>query len=239
LDALAEHRKAAGLTATSIHWGVLDQLGMTLDASVRAYLASLGLMAMPPAAALGALGKILRIRPAQIGVVDVKWATLGRAATHLGKSSRTAHLVESTQGGGEEDGLRRKLSKLPAAERQPEVAKFLIERLAHILQLPLDRVDPQKALPALGVDSLLAMQVQATIRQQLGLELPALELLRGASVSAVAGSLSTMLEGGGAAPPPVVVEKTEVQIERQVDNMSESEVDTILRAMLEAQEARQ
>ncbi len=238
LDALAEHRTAAGLTATSIHWGVLDQLGMTLDASVRTYLASLGLMAMPPAAALGALGKILRIRPAQIGVVDVKWATLGRSATHLGRSSRTAHLVESTQGGGEEDGLRRKLSKLPAAERQPEVAKFLIERLAHILQLPIDRVDPQKALPALGVDSLLAMQVQATIRQQLGLELPALELLRGASVSAVAGSLSTMLEGGGAAQAPVVVEKTEVQIERQVDNMSESEVDTILRAMLEAQEAR-
>ncbi|MFO0727907.1 MAG: SDR family NAD(P)-dependent oxidoreductase [Myxococcota bacterium] len=241
LDALAEHRAALGLPATAVQWGVLDQLGMTLDASVRNYLASLGLIAMAPAAVLEALGKVLRVQPAGIGVVDVRWSVLGRSAPHLLSSSRTEHLIGDSGQGSEEDGYKRKLAKMASAERTGELQGFLTERLAAILQLPADRIDAQKALPALGVDSLLAMQVQATIRQQLGLELPALELLRGASLSAVAGRLSSMMEGGGApaaAAPAAAPKAPEAQIERQVESMSESEVDSILRAMLEAQEAR-
>src|SRR5207245_4531674 len=88
LDALAEHRAARGLAGTSIHWGVLGEIGMAADESVRAYLESLGLHPMPPATALAALARVLRIRPPQIGIIDVSWPTLGRAAPQPGGSPR-------------------------------------------------------------------------------------------------------------------------------------------------------
>ena len=52
---------------------------MAGDQSVRAYLESLGLRAMPPASALAALGRVLRVRTHEIGIMDVAWPTLGRA----------------------------------------------------------------------------------------------------------------------------------------------------------------
>src|SRR5205807_1861086 len=150
------------------------------------------------------------------------WATLVRSAPHLARSSRTKHLAGKTAAKGESEAeqLRRHLTGLSVEDRQSEIARFLTDRLAHILQLPRERVDPQKSLSALGVDSLLSMQVQLTIREQLGLEIPALELLRAGSLAQVAGSLSVKLEGGDKAPspPPAKPEaRAEAQIEKQVD----------------------
>jgi acyl transferase domain-containing protein/acyl carrier protein len=239
LDALAEHRAAQGLAGMSVHWGVLGEIGMAGDESVRAYLESLGLHAMPPASALAALKRVLRIPTPQIGIIDVSWPTLGRAAPHLGRSPRTAHLVGEAAGGGRSDveQLRQHLSSLAPEAREGEIARFLSERLAHILQLPIDRLDPQKSLSALGVDSLLSMQVQGTIREALGVEIPALELLRAGSLVQVAATLSARLEGGAAAAPAPAPATALADIERQVGNMSESEVESILRAMLEAESA--
>ena len=65
----------------------------------------------------------------------------------------------------------------------------------------------------------------------------ALDLLRAGSLVQVALSLSTRLEGGAAAAPAPAADTAKAQIERQVSNLSESEVDSILRAMLEAEKA--
>jgi acyl transferase domain-containing protein/NAD(P)-dependent dehydrogenase (short-subunit alcohol dehydrogenase family)/acyl carrier protein len=238
LDALAEHRAARGLSGTSIQWGVLGGTGMAADESVRAYLESLGLHAMPASATLAALKRVLRLRAPQIGIIDVTWPTLGQAAPHLARSPRTAHLVGEAAGGApsEVEQLRRHLASLAPEARQGEIARFLSERLAHILQLPLDRLDPTRSLSALGVDSLLSMQVQGTIREALGVEIPALDLLRAESVNQVASTLATRLEGGvPVVPAPAPADVAQAQLEQQVNSLSESEVDTILRAMLEAE----
>nr|APZ78844.1 polyketide synthase [Stigmatella aurantiaca] len=240
LDALAEHRAAQGLAAASIHWGVFGESGMAQGEAVRAYLESLGLHAMPPASVLGALKQVLRLRAPQIGIFDISWPKLGRAAPNLGRTLRTAHLIGDSQNGAqsEVERLRRHLSGLTLEARQPEIERFLTERLALILQIPVERVDPQKPLSMLGVDSLLSMQVQGTIREALGIEIPALELLRGGSLVQVASTLSAKFDGPAAVAPAAAPSTEASQIERQVNNMSESEVETILRAMLEAQEGK-
>jgi acyl carrier protein len=239
LDALAEFRAARGRAGTSVHWGVLGEFGMAGDETVRAYLESLGLHAMAPADALAALKRVLRFRAPQAGIADVSWPTLAKAAPHLARSARTAHLAGEAAGGAasEVEQLRRHLAGLAAEAREAEVARFLAERLAHILQLPVARLDPQKSLSALGVDSLLSMQVQMTIREALGVEIPALELLRAGSLLQVASTISARLEGGAAAAPAPAAETPLAEIERQVGSMSESEVESILRAMLEAEKA--
>jgi acyl carrier protein len=212
---------------------------MAGDESVRAYLESLGLHAMPPASALAAFKRVLRLRTPQAGILDVSWPVLGQAAPHLRRSARTAQLAGDDQGGArsEVEQLRQHLASLAVEAREAEIARFLAERLAHILQLPVERLDPQKSLSALGVDSLLSMQVQATIREALGVEIPALELLRAGSLLSVAATLAARLEGGGAAAPAPPPETAQAEIARQVSSMSESEVESILRAMLEAEQA--
>nr|APZ78727.1 polyketide synthase [Myxococcus sp.] len=241
LDALAEHRAARGLAAVSIHWGVLGEFGMAQDEAVRTYLESLGLNPMAPATVLTALKRVLRLRTAQLGLFDVQWSKLGRAAPHLGKSARTEHLLGSAQGGGqnEADQLRVHLAGLSTDDRRPELEKFLVNRLASILQIPTERVEPQKPLSLLGVDSLLSMQVQRTIREALGIEIPALELLRAGSLVEVAGNLSAKFDGPSPVAPPPAAVTEEAVIEQQVNSMSESELDTMLQAMLAAQNVQE
>jgi hypothetical protein len=67
-------------------------------------------------------------------------------------------------------------------------------------------------------------------------EIPALDLLRAESVNQVASTLATRLEGGvPVVPAPAPADVAQAQLEQQVNSLSESEVDTILRAMLEAE----
>jgi acyl carrier protein len=192
---------------------------------------------MPPASVLAALKRVLRLHTPQLGLFDVSWPKLGRAAPHLSRTLRTAHLIGDAQGGAQSEAerLRQHLAALSPEARQPELERFLAERLAIILQVPVERVDPQKPLSMLGVDSLLSMQVQGAIREALGIEIPALELLRGGSLIQVASTLSAKFDGPPVEAPAPVAGAGESQIERQVNNMSESEVDAMLRAMLEAQ----
>lgn len=249
MDALAEHRFARGLPGLSVQWGVIDETGMASGDAVRAYLKAMGLAPMPADAALHVLSRVMRLGVSQVGIADVDWPALFAAAPHLGRTPRMRALAANGAESSAGSSLGAQWKALAPEARVEAIAAFLIEQLAETLRMDGAKIDPHAPLPALGIDSLLAMQVQEIIRRRVGLEVPALELLRGATVAQLAKKMSALLAAPGANEASNVPTGSNASnastvstastadvaapaIDKQVEEMSDAEVDAMLESLL-------
>jgi acyl carrier protein len=70
----------------------------------------------------------------------------------------------------------------------PSVSRLFIHT-ARVLGTTVDRVDPRRPLRDLGLDSLMAIQLKNTLRQDLGVEIPASRLLGDESAASIAADI--------------------------------------------------
>jgi acyl carrier protein len=57
------------------------------------------------------------------------------------------------------------------------MVEIMAEQIAKILRLPASKVDVNRPLPDLGVDSLMALEIQMTIEKQFGVDVPSMEFV--------------------------------------------------------------
>src|SRR5262249_41531952 len=96
------------------------------------------------------------------------------------------------------DGGAGGLSGLPAVVSPGRLVDVLRDRVAAVLGLAPERVDLDRPLMALGLDSLTAMELKAEIESSLGAALPLTMLLEGSSVRSLAAKASVQLDGAQA-----------------------------------------
>ena len=181
LDSLAAYRHARGLPSTSINWGALGEVGMATDEDLRRNFQLMGITPFTPEDAMSALTATLRFQPAQIGIMDVDWVQWGKFEPTGGKSLRFAHLT-GARNGGVNASVSESLRHLPAEERFEIVELMLAGQIAQTMRIPPERIDVKQSLTDMGVDSLMAVQLQIAINTAFGVELSALELTRDVSI---------------------------------------------------------
>ncbi len=81
------------------------------------------------------------------------------------------------------------LAALDPAERRPMLQAWLRERAAAILGVPASRIGDRQPLTGLGLDSLSAVELKASVEGELGLPVPLSELLRGVGIAELADDL--------------------------------------------------
>ncbi|MFD8143196.1 SDR family NAD(P)-dependent oxidoreductase [Streptomyces sp. NPDC059708] len=182
LDALATHRRAAGLPATALAyglWAVNTGLGGELtDADVEK-MNRLGLPALPESRGLELFDEALRTRHALLAPLPVDPAALHargtdvppllRAAVARPTTARRA-AANSAPGG---DGLARKLAALTAAERGRALLDLVATQVAAVLgHESADNVGADRAFKELGFDSLAAVELRNALNAATGLRLP-------------------------------------------------------------------
>ncbi|MDH6229287.1 acyl transferase domain-containing protein/acyl carrier protein, partial [Streptomyces sp. MJP52] len=184
LDALAQHRHAHDLPATSIAWGPWAGGGLvTSEGEER--LGRQGLPVMDPEHALAALGMAVAAEEATVAVADVDWARFVPPFTALRPSPLLAELPEANTTRIEADGSHEERSSARSAleERlkgleEPEILAALREvvrgHAAAVLgHRDVSAVSPMTAFRDLGFDSLMAVELRNRLAEETGLHLPA------------------------------------------------------------------
>ncbi|MEV6162418.1 amino acid adenylation domain-containing protein [Streptomyces sp. NPDC052052] len=195
LDALAQHRRALGLPGLSIDWGpwatgMIEELGL-----VGHYLHSRGMSSLAPDAGMAVLERVIGQDRAQLLVATVvdwgvflAWYTSPPALV----ASLAATATATTADGTDEDVLAGFRDADPE-ERLALVTRRFTATAAAVLRTGPDQIDPQAGLNALGLDSLLAMELRARLGAELGIAPPVVALLSGTPVGALIAQLHDAL----------------------------------------------
>ncbi|MGX7825871.1 type I polyketide synthase [Actinokineospora sp. 24-640] len=164
LDALAEHRVARGLAATSIAWGPWAQGGMADGAS--ALLRRQGLRPMAVDRAVSALTQAVTRRESTVVVSDVDWTVFADVYTLASHRHMLDELPEVADPGrpgpaAGSTGLRERLDAAAPAEWPAILLEVVRSEAATVLGHPdTAAVEPDRAFRDLGFDSLTAVELR-------------------------------------------------------------------------------
>ncbi|MFJ2715594.1 type I polyketide synthase [Streptomyces sp. NPDC087437] len=207
LDALAEHRRSLGLTASSVAWGTWGEVGMATDPEVHDRLVRQGVLAMEPAHALGALDQMLQDDDTALAVTLMDWELFAPAFTANRPSAllRTVpEAVSALSDEGPADGgadtavppLRARLDGLPTAERGRALVEAVrAEASATLGHDSPDAVPASRAFRDVGFDSVTAVELRNRLRSALGLPLPAALVFDHPTPAALAQHIGSLLYG--------------------------------------------
>jgi acyl transferase domain-containing protein/acyl carrier protein len=244
LDAFAARQRADGCRAVSINWAGWQGLGFAATnggGRTIADLTSRGFSTFTAQQGVEALGLILARDVAEIAVVPADWTRFRASRVAANELRLVDELTLSDDASGETataptESFRTALFAAEPAIRREMLERHLQEHLAHVLRLPLSRLDPVTPLGSIGLESLMALEFRSRLEKTLGIKLSATLVWNHPTIrqltTFLAGRLEMSLESSGAsasvAETPVTATNTLVEISA----LSEDEA---LRALLGVQ----
>ncbi|WP_410088756.1 SDR family NAD(P)-dependent oxidoreductase [Streptomyces sp. t39] len=209
LDALAASRRAAGLPATSLAWGLWGEAGGmagTLDDDDLARLGRTGVGALPSEHGLELFDLAITTGSALLAPVRLDTAAL-RAQARAGLLPALLRGLAPLPARRAETGgsLAQRLAGVGAAERETIVLDVVREQVASVLgHATSATVDTDRAFKDLGFDSLSAVELRNRLTQATGVRLPATLIFDHPTPAAVAKLLLSDIGGASEEPRPAV-----------------------------------
>lgn len=194
LDGLAHHRRALGLPALSIDWGIWSRLGAAArrHADKQARMKAMG--SIQPQQGIASFGELLQSAlnggVPQVAVVPIDWQLL--------QDQVAVRAFLSDFGRGPEanappaDGaLLERVQSCSVAERKALLVEYLGAQVARVLGWGPERVvDTQQGFFDVGMDSLTSLELRNLIQRSLGCSLPTTVAFDYPNIEALAGYLA-------------------------------------------------
>ncbi len=198
LDALAYHRHAKGLPSLTINWGVVGGVGyVAQNSDLGNKLDQFGFKSLPAQQMLNILGVLLQEQAIQVGVGYLNWQQLAKMHM-IGTSSRFTYLVKpvlTDDVGGAGAWLIDAVMAVEPAERQKFLEGHIREQLARVLGTSASKVEVDKPLINLGLDSLMAVEIGTRMQSELGVSIPPVKFMEGLTTAGMAQYLVEQLSG--------------------------------------------
>jgi len=164
LDALALDRQARGLPAQSIAWGVWHGTGLVRDDSGARNVAEMqrqGIGSFEPAQGCAMFNWLFGRKDATQVVLPMDWARFGQARAGRPMPMFVQLLADAPQGAAGPDGdMAARLATLAPAERRKLLDQLVREAVGQVLKIAPARIEPRKNFGAMGLGSLLAMELR-------------------------------------------------------------------------------
>ena len=235
MDALAHDRRAHGLPALSVNWGPWHETGMaaSTDGKAAERWNAYGIETINPDDALECLGRLMNEPLAHAAVMPVRWPDLARhfpkdsIPTLLGDLLRQADAPATRP----VRDIRAELARAYPAERRELVVSFVHDEVARVLGLgPAQALDPHQALTALGLDSLMVVELRNALNAATGQTLPTGIVFQYPTIDAVAGYVFGLLEHTAATVEQPALPRGAVD---EIEELSERELDDRLNRLLD------
>ncbi|MFE9181867.1 type I polyketide synthase [Micromonospora haikouensis] len=206
LDALAQHRHAQGLPATSLAWGLwatTSTMTAHLDATEHRRAIRAGSAPLTDAEGLALLDAAQRHGGAHLVLMKVPAATGGPVPALLRDLVRQPRARRRAATRAAADlSLGERLAALSPAERRGQLLDLVAGAVAAVLgHRSADTVDPQRPFKELGFDSLTSVELRNRLATATGLRLPATVAFDYPTPAVLADFLDREI-GGRAAPAP-------------------------------------
>ncbi|WP_433662635.1 type I polyketide synthase [Nocardia sp. CA-128927] len=213
LDALAQWRRASGLAATSVAWGLWAGAGIG-DDKVRDTARRHGVLAIEPELMTMALQQALEQDETCVTVAGIEWERFFAAFTGMRPSPLLADLPEvgrferSAAGptgiASDRPDLAARLADLSAVEREQALLHLVCTEVARVLGYPASqRIDTEQDYKSLGLDSVTAVELRNRLTAAVGLSLSATLVFDYPTITTLAHHLLGKVTGGQAQTAPM------------------------------------
>jgi acyl transferase domain-containing protein/NAD(P)-dependent dehydrogenase (short-subunit alcohol dehydrogenase family)/acyl carrier protein len=195
LDNFAFYCQQKGVPATAISWGALGEVGMAaISPEVSAYFERVGIRPLKPKFAINAFHQILNSHPTHIGIADMEWRLFGDYYPSWKNLPSYHHLMPiSNNNTPNNSHWTIEWLTLDDDQQQSQVLERFITLIGNAMKIPVDKIDKTNNLAQLGIDSLIAIDLQAQLVNEFTVRLSMLELMRGKSIAQMANSICELV----------------------------------------------
>jgi 1-acyl-sn-glycerol-3-phosphate acyltransferase len=196
LDMLAPYRRSRGLPALVINWGGISDVGYVAQhREVAQHLHRQGMGTFTSAEALDLMEEALSRSVSQLIAARVDWQRWSAVATKAFKQTRrVAHLVATAQQTSqpvpaEATAVGSALASSAPEQRRETLENYIVQRVAKVLGMSTQNVPTHVPFTELGVDSLMAVELQTVLQRDLGRDVPLGLLLEGIDIHRLTNNL--------------------------------------------------
>jgi len=200
LDTLANNRRAAGLAATCVRWGAIEDVGfLARNEKIKdALQGRMGGSALHSAFALDVLESMLVAGRSGLGVMELDWRALSRFLPSADTPKFSEIARSAGDGGSDEesaDNIQRMLEELTEDELQAAIIEMLKSEVGEILQVAPDKIDPTRSMYDMGLDSLMGVELVVVLESRFGARLPVMALSQSPTIAKLADRIIEKLTG--------------------------------------------
>ena len=243
LDALSHHRRALGLPALSINWGLWAHTGMAASLSEREKRRweERGAGLIPPEQGVELMERLIQTPLAQAGVMPIHWSKLAESHPAGDAPPLLSDLIEEARRRSEgrpriegQVSLVNRLKEVYPSERRELLSAHVESHVRKILGLDKNfSLDPRKPLLDLGMDSLMAVELRNALGRSVGRALPATLLFDHPTIGALVTYLARdILALESARAPEQEPTRDEARIDAallaRIEQLSETEAEALL-----------
>ena len=195
MESLVNYRRSKSLPACFAAWGAISDVGYLArnEETKDALQSRLGGEALSSDKALKVLEKIILNNKAGMAVIDLDWSVIQRVMPSASSPKYTELQRNIKHSDSEHEDIQTLISNLSHAEIQDLVIDLLQDEIEQILRLPREKIDVERSIFDLGMDSLMGMELVLAIEERFGVKLPVMALTEGANILRIAERITEKL----------------------------------------------
>ena len=237
LDSLAHHRRALGLPALTINWGVLGGEGyVARNERVAEFLARQGTGAITPGEVTRLIESFLTASATQVAAIRVDWAKWRQSFRGMQENPLVERIfaggVETQETSGAKSDWRLRIESASPEEREGVIGQAVREVVGSVLRVKPESLRDDQPLTDLGLDSLMGVEIENSLEAAIGVALPPASLMRARTLGQIATLIAEhMGSGAGAAKVPATPAVTAAEApadEVDLDALSDEDITQLL-----------
>lgn len=200
LEALSAVRQSHGLAATCVRWGAIDDVGFLArnEAIKDALQHRIGGAALDSGTGLAVLEQMILADTPARGVMELDWGPLSRFLPTSGQNKFREIALSSQDTDQGDEGrldLEQMMSELSDKEFHNAIVDILRHELSEILMIASSRIDAERSIYDMGLDSLMGVELMSAIENRLGIQVPVMALSETPTLSQLADKLISQIRG--------------------------------------------